>query len=211
MGKDAEGDFYVKSSCCLLCGIPEEIAPEIFETGERHCFVKRQPCTGGEVDRTIRAMWSSEVACVRYRGRDSSILTRLARAGMADQADHSPKVGASIRLRDRVTFSLSIESKLTASSRLIAHAFRSDMRADGNRVLPGFLGRRTAWISWYRYQFHPVHFSQQTEVTFLARLKSDYALRGFSWIVDDWLRAKHVARINWHLEGDADSGSPTPM
>jgi hypothetical protein len=83
-----EGDFYVEADCCLLCGISEDIAPEVFQTGEDHCFAKRQPCSLDEVDRTIRAMWSSEVDCIRYRGRDAGLLDRLARAGMIGQADH---------------------------------------------------------------------------------------------------------------------------
>jgi hypothetical protein len=28
-----EDGFYVEPDCCLLCGVPEDIAPEIFETG----------------------------------------------------------------------------------------------------------------------------------------------------------------------------------
>jgi hypothetical protein len=57
----ANGDFYVEPDCCLLCGVPEDIAPEIFYTGEHHCSIIRQPCSPDEIDRTIRAMWSSEV------------------------------------------------------------------------------------------------------------------------------------------------------
>lgn len=59
-----EGDFYVEPDCCLLCGVPEDLAPEVFQSGENHCFVKRQPCSRDEVDRTVRAMWSSEVDCI---------------------------------------------------------------------------------------------------------------------------------------------------
>lgn len=95
------GDFYVEADCCILCGVPEEIAPEIFETGDDHCFVKRQPCSQEEVDRAIRAMWSGEVDCIRYRGRDGGVLDRIARAGMIGQADHPEGTNAPLTFRDR--------------------------------------------------------------------------------------------------------------
>lgn len=75
--------FYVEPDCCLLCGVPESIAPELFETGEKHCTVKRQPVISAEVDKTIRAMWSSEVDCIRYSGTDEMVLRRLGQAGMS--------------------------------------------------------------------------------------------------------------------------------
>src|SRR5262245_42256398 len=101
-----EGDFYVEPGCCLLCGVPEDIAPEIFQTGEKHCSVVRQPCSPGEIDRTIRAMWSGEVDCIRYRGRDATILDRLARADMAYLADHHHGRDVPFCLRNRVSFAV---------------------------------------------------------------------------------------------------------
>ena len=109
-----KGDFYVEPDCCLLCGVPEDIAPEIFQTGEDHCSIIRQPCSPDEIDRTIRAMWSSEVDCVRYGGQDAAMLERLARAGMAGQADHRPhSPGSSTRLRDQVSFEMREGASLT--------------------------------------------------------------------------------------------------
>lgn len=143
----AEGDFYVDADCCLLCGVPESIAPEIFRTGEHHCSIVRQPSSPDELDRTIRAMWSGEVDCVRYRGRDLSMLERLAQAGMSSQADHGNSTTASLLLRDRVSFEMPETTNLPGAVR-IASEFRADMRAQANKVLPSLFGRRSVWVSW---------------------------------------------------------------
>lgn len=207
----SDGDFYVEPDCCLLCGVPENIAPEIFETGENHCFVKRQPCSQDEIDRTVRAMWSSEVDCIRYRGRDAALLERLARAGMAGQADHPLRLDAPAGLRDRVSFGISAETSLSTSASLIASVFRADMRASGKTVLPAVFGRKAVWVSWYQNRFHLVRFTDEGDGRFAARLRSRIALQGLAWLVDDWLRAKNAEDLQWKAMGDLMSGSPTPM
>jgi hypothetical protein len=206
-----EGDFYVEPDCCLLCGVPEDIAPEIFRTDEDHCSVVRQPCSQGEIDRTIRAMWSSEVDCVRYRGHDASMFERLAQAGMADQADHATRPSAPLCLRDRVTFEISDGTRLAASASEIASAFRADMRAKGDKVLPALFGGQSVWMSWYRYRFHLVRFTEAGDGLFVAQLWSLIAIQGLAWRVDDWLRAKRAECISWTAGNDRTSASPTPM
>lgn len=204
------GDFYVEPDCCLLCGVPEDIAPEIFETGEQHCSIKRQPLSQDEVDRTVRAMWSSEVDCIRYRGRDPVLLDRLVRAGLGYQADHPAELNAPINLRDRVSFRLSTDTGLLTAS-VIASAFRADMRASGRKVLPAMFGRQTVWVSWFQNRYHKVRFADQGDGKAVARLQSRIALQGLAWLVDDWLRTKNAKDIRWEADGDPMSGSRTPM
>jgi hypothetical protein len=203
-----QGDFYVEPDCCLLCGVPEAIAPDIFQTGEDHCSVIRQPCSPSEIDRTIRAMWSSEVDCVRYRGQDAAMLERLARAGMAGQADHRNISGSSAR--DQVSFEMRKGASPTDASQL-AKAFRKDMRIEGRKVLPALLGRRSVWVSWYQNRFHLVRFADAGQGRFVARLQWTMAIQGLAWLVDDWLRAQLVENIRWEATGDPTSASPTPM
>jgi len=206
-----DGDFYVEPGCCLLCGVPEDLAPEVFQTGEDHCFVRRQPCSRDEVDRTIQAMWSSEVDCVRYRGHDPGLLDRLARAGMSDQADHSDRPSAPAALRDKVTFRMPSELGLLPTASRVASAFRADMRASGRRVRPALFGRRSIWVSWFGNQFHRVHVIEEDNGKLVANLLSRTALPGLAWLVHDWLRAKGAEDILWETDEDPDSLSSTPM
>lgn len=205
-----QGDFYVEPDCCILCGIPEAIAPEIFQTGENHCFVKRQPCSPDEVDRTIRAMWSGEVDCIRYRGRDAAMLERLALAGMANQADFGAASASPICLRDQVSFEMPGSADLLDAGQ-VAEAFREGMRTKGKKVLPALTGRRSVWLSWYRNRFHLVQFSDAHQGRFVARLRWTMAVQGLAWLVDDWLRAQLAENIRWETAGDPSSASPTPM
>lgn len=206
-----EGDFYVETDCCLLCGVPEDLAPEIFETGENHCFVKRQPCSQDEIDKAIRAMWSSEVDCIRYRGRDAKLLDRMAQANMSDQADHPLRPDAPVVRRDRVCFAISIETSLPKTAAQIASEFRADMRADGNVTLPRLFGRRTVWVSWFQNRFHRVRFIDEGGGCFVVHLKSRVAFQGLAWLMHDWLRARGAERIRWEAAGDSKLISPTPM
>jgi hypothetical protein len=83
------GDFYVEDSCCTWCGVPEQ-ASAFFETDHvRHqqCFVKKQPATPQETAAVIAVLKQSEFGCIRYAGRDLTILGRLARSfrGQCDE------------------------------------------------------------------------------------------------------------------------------
>lgn len=206
-----DSEFYVEPECCMSCGVPEDIAPEIFVTGEKNCAIRRQPCSQDEVNRTIRAMWSSEVDCVRYGGRDVQLLDRLARAGLADQADYPLKPDTPARLRDRVTFECSAADDFPNSALLIAKAFRADLRAKGNKVLPALFDRRAVWVSWYKNRFHLIRFIDAGEGKIVAHLRSSFALQGLAWLLDDWLHAQSVTGILWEASGDTASKSPTPM
>ncbi len=102
---NVSGPFYVENGCCLSCGIPEGIAPEIFTWApdQSHCFVSRQPETEDETDRTLRALLSAEVECIRYRGYDIDVRRRIAEFGSGHCCDE-PLPGVRPVLRDRVAF-----------------------------------------------------------------------------------------------------------
>ena len=206
----ADDGFYIAPDCCLLCGVPEDVAPEIFHTGEHQCSIVRQPCSRDEIDRTIRAMWSREVDCVRYRGRDATMLERLAQTGMACQPDLGGAPSAPVRLRDLVKFDLPVGMSLM-DARQLASVFRADMRAKGNKVLPALLRKHSVWVSWYRNRFHRVRFVDAGQGRFVARLRSTTAVQGLAWLVDDWLHAHSIERICWEATNDPMSASPTPM
>lgn len=205
------GDFYVEPDCCMLCGVPENIAPEVFQSGERHCFVKRQPRSRDELDRTIRAMSLAEVDCIRYRGQDVRLLERLARAGMAGQADHPHWLDAPVALRDHVRFTMRLDASVRPTAVQVAHALRTNERRRGARVLPALFGRQTVWVSWYRFRFHGVHIADEGDGKFVAHLRTRVALRVLAWSVDDWLRKRGAEDICWQARGDPTSASPTPM
>ena len=75
------GQFYVEQNCCITCGVPEDIAPDLFGwvEGESHCYVKKQPETPAEFDQMREAMCSSEADCIRARFCNEAFLAELAR------------------------------------------------------------------------------------------------------------------------------------
>jgi ferredoxin len=89
--KNAPGAFYVEAECCLTCGIPQQIAPEIFawhnEGDSGHCYVQRQPQTSEEFDKVIEVMQHADLDCIYYGGSDRAELDRLSLADLAAQCD----------------------------------------------------------------------------------------------------------------------------
>ena len=87
--ENVDGDFYVEKDCCLLCGIPEDIAPELFEfKKDEYCYVKKQPTNNEELKRMIEVVGDSEVSCIRYCGKEASIMDRIYMPG--DVCDYHP-------------------------------------------------------------------------------------------------------------------------
>jgi hypothetical protein len=85
--KSASGDFYVQDTCCISCGVPQAIAPDLVGwTNENltQCFWLKQPQTADELDRAIKIIHSQELGCHRYSGKDPAILQRLP----AEDCDH---------------------------------------------------------------------------------------------------------------------------
>lgn len=94
--QNVAGDFYVVDGCCTLCGVPGVIAPSLFGgfhpdgsvvDGAQQCWVKRQPQTAAEFDAMIETIAVQELACIRYRGKDAAVVTRLCEVGEGEQID----------------------------------------------------------------------------------------------------------------------------
>lgn len=82
------GDFYVADNCCTACGVPEANAPTLFAYDLKgHCYVSQQPATADDLDRMLTAMAQQELGCVRYRGSDAAIVTKLRNLGEGLQVD----------------------------------------------------------------------------------------------------------------------------
>ena len=86
--QNAPGDFYVEDGCCTSCHLPFQEAPGLFQCDDvGHCYVCKQPSTSKEVDEMVRAVWVSEVSCIRYAGRDQRILSKLIALNERSQCD----------------------------------------------------------------------------------------------------------------------------
>ena len=85
-GRNAPGDFFVQDDCCLLCGVPWHIAPDLFSHDNTSCWVSRQPLTPDEQRRMLQVVETQELDCIRYRGRDATLL-RVLPPSVVDDVD----------------------------------------------------------------------------------------------------------------------------
>jgi len=201
----ARDGFYIEPDCCLLCGVPEDIAPELFRTGDASCFLIRQPRSPAEFDKAIVAMGSSEVDCIRYGGSEPGILRRLGEADMASFADDPGATVFRPLIRDRVGFV--IPGAPTAAE--LAVSLRSHLRANGRYTLGKSFRRRTVKFAWSGRHFHSVRFKPADGPAQSARLfpAGPAALQGLARLVDDWLRSGCGAgNILWHTKKTARDG-----
>jgi hypothetical protein len=88
------GDFYVEDGCCTMCEVPFTEATGLFghhadPEGYQHCFVKRQPQDLIELEQMVSAIRCAELGCIRYRGDDRLIISRLREADSLDVCDNS--------------------------------------------------------------------------------------------------------------------------
>lgn len=211
-GPPPDQGFYVVPECCLQCGIPETIAPDLFEWGERSCLVKRQPGTDQEIDQMLEAVSCSEVDCIRYAGSDPAVLRRLGEAALADYADDPAVKRFTPVVRDRVKFAMAGEDGPLTPAR-IASQFREDQRARGLTVRRPFLRPATVRLAWYRRHFHIVRFGEApTPGLWIAYLESQ-VMPGLSRLVYEWLRARGASDIRWLARGEDNDapGQLTPL
>lgn len=94
---NAAGDFYVADGMCMACTTPEHEAPDLMHHDDAsyggagyHCYFRRQPGTGEEVERAIMAVTVGCCSAVRYCGTDMILLRRLSQLGVADACDTPP-------------------------------------------------------------------------------------------------------------------------
>jgi hypothetical protein len=84
----ASGDFYVKNNCCLTCGFPQLLAPDLVgwaDAPTARCVWKKQPVTAAELDRAISVLRQQDMGCHRYAGTDPAVLKQVDR----DLCDHA--------------------------------------------------------------------------------------------------------------------------
>lgn len=222
--ENAQGPFYVEDGCCLACGVPENVAPDIFgwASDGGHCVVKRQPLERGEIDRTLVALCSAEVDCIRYRGDDPALARRIAEAGHALSCDAVP-AGAGTRLRTRVAFT----ARPGDDPRALAARLRASLTESGGpwtKVKPARLWSRDlvvyAWdrgIMWRAY-YNKVRFAAgDAPGRFRASLRHGFPGAGvaLALAIHDWLTAvEGVADARWYSAGedwDKDPGLPMPI
>jgi hypothetical protein len=214
------GPFYVEDGCCISCGVPHEIAPDLFGwTGaDSHCFVRRQPAGPEEADAMVRALWSSEVSCIRYRGEDPAMIRRLAENGSADQCDVAAE-RTRLRLRNHVVF----RSRLGEADRPadLADRFQESLREDGHPYPYQFRPRRR-WrpakviFSWdsgilRRGHFHSVTFAKASDSDGRFEAKLGFwsiAAQGLGLIVHDWLVGSEGAEdVRWFSAEEYRTGA----
>lgn len=215
---NAPGPFYVEDGCCITCGVPHETAPGLFgwTEGDTHCFVRRQPADSEETDAMVRALWSAEVDCIRYRGCDPALLKRIAEFGSAGMCDMDPG-RTRLRFRDRVIF----RSRLGEADRAVdlADRFRASLLAQ-ERPYPYQLRPRRRWrpakviFSWDagilgKGHFHSVAFAEASgSACFEARLGIwSSATHGLALLVDDWLKGAEAAeQVRWFSADEVGKG-----
>jgi hypothetical protein len=76
----AVGDFYVEDNCCITCGVPQAVAPDLVgwtNEGMSQCYWKKQPQTQEELRQAFAIFSGQEVGCHRYSGRDPEIQAQI--------------------------------------------------------------------------------------------------------------------------------------
>lgn len=82
------GPFYVEDGCGASCGVPQMEAPMLFsENDEEHCYVRKQPESAAELEAIRYVMAMQDVLCIRYRGRDPKMISRIIQIGEGAQCD----------------------------------------------------------------------------------------------------------------------------
>lgn len=81
------GDWRVDGECCLDCGVPWDVAPDLFERGPRGCHLMRAPQTPEGIAAMVHVMWGQDLGCIRYAGHDPALLRRLGEAGAGESCD----------------------------------------------------------------------------------------------------------------------------
>jgi len=74
----APGDFYVDSNCCITCGVPQAVAPDLVGWSDSGvCRWIKQPSDPSEFQRAFAVFDGQDVGCHRYAGTDPEIQRRV--------------------------------------------------------------------------------------------------------------------------------------
>jgi len=95
---NAPGDFYVEDGCCTACDLPSAEAPGFFEyevtdnehwpgRTASHCYFCKQPQNEAEVKLVLNAMMVQEIDCIRYKGKDDTVLGLMETEGLQEYSD----------------------------------------------------------------------------------------------------------------------------
>ncbi len=85
----AKDEIYVQNDCCTGCGVPYQLAPELFVNGEHGCSLQRQPATSTELRQALRVLRTQDLGCVRYRGQNPRVLAVLSQIGCRVHCDQA--------------------------------------------------------------------------------------------------------------------------
>lgn len=205
--QNAAGPFYVVNGCCTACGVPEATAPDMFAyDADMHCYLKKQPTSELEVEKTLRVMRRQELGCVRYGGTDAHVLLRLAEAGEAELCDHPPANITPV-LRNVVTFVVRPESQGRAVSLLeFADYLRTRTPGLTVRTKTHWLDRGSLSISWFKDHFHRLMLRSVRGQPRRWMITHSGPL-GLSESLNDWLSVtSRFTEVRWWTETDWQQG-----
>src|SRR5262245_10214849 len=168
--KNASGPFYVEKGCCMMCMAPHSEAPTLmgFDDSDGHCYVKQQPQTEEEFYLAIRAVRSSEVQCLRYRGDDPDMQRRLVEIGEADVCDLPFPTTARPTLRHHGTFTTTFANDLWAIAiTLRDYILSKNSETETFKVtLPTRKGEVVSFaLSWYEDHYYKLMVASGESLT----------------------------------------------
>jgi hypothetical protein len=203
----SSGEFYVDANCCLSCGVPHDIAPDLFGWSDEVCYVARQPTNERETSQMVEALWSSEASCIRYAGHRDDILRRIAEVDMAGACDDDEAVnGFSPVDRSYAEFE-SIQSG--GEPRLFADRLAAFVgRKERYRVRRPAFSPTTVKLSWWK-DWHRISFGQGRDLPWTVSLRpTSGALVGLRRVVQDWADSEAIDLI-WYGK-DRRTGQDAP-
>jgi ferredoxin len=192
--------FYVDADCCTACGVPQATAPDLFDSDpDSHCFVKRQPANGHEVDMMLLTMIRSELGCIRYGGGDTQIVRRLAEQGEEGLSDTDPEETIQRVYRDHVALR---HLKAPVTAELLMNSFMAYLKGQPLPERYKFKDiqrdaeKSEMWVSWYEDHFHQISFSQTPHSDF------EWLIVGLEFLVYDWISETALAEVTFFEQRD---------
>ena len=182
--------------------VPFAEAPGLFgeveeKDGISHCYVQRQPATAVELDGMLRAVWHSEMACIRYAGTDLTLLARFDEYGEADLCD-TPHHATGPVFRNHVRFASATERFGPRSASGLAELFKTSFASSNRQTLP--LKFSDEWdngvihklsVTWFEDHRHPIEFELVDPETSLWLVhhspQEKTGSKAVSWLLHDWL------------------------